>query len=589
MLLFSISTFIFANIFALIGKTFFKKDLNLLSSIIVGIFLFGLFNIVFSLFFKLTSLLYFICIIFFIVISLRNFSSIKHKEYITVFLLSLIASLFSNNIEPGYDAGLYHFPFQNWIADNGISFGLVNFNHRFANSSLLNFINAPLWIGNDPFLLINISLIFYLIFFLKIIDFLESEELYLKLVGLISILTFPLWYRYQTQNFGLVDVPFSILYFILVTQLMPSIISSSTQKDINILYINIILFCLVISFKMSGILVCLIFIIYILKKNIIKLLFMKYRANFVLFFLVIIFFVSWFTHNIIISGCINPYIYITCLNVEWSNLDYIKMLNEQNLEWRDKIVDYKILIQYLKPNYILIILLSLFLNFYILKKLYKNKNNYLIYSFIFIILIFYFYFTSNFQNLENFYKNLNVFNSDQKYEILKYEIISILMVYFISYNLILLLILNKIKKIYLERLNYKYLYIIFVFTFSIFMWLSKNPDPRLGIHFFMLIGPIAIFLTIGTFTLKNYYYKKFYNYILIIFFTLFATNFQFPNLLKNNYQNVLKIKTFKREGFGVKPDLKVNNLCWLEDNCYYYNDDLIINKMFGKIKFIYLN
>ena len=61
---------------------------------------------------------------FFIVIS-RNFSSIKHKEYFTVFLLSLIASLFSNNIEPGYDAGLYHFPFQNWIADNGISFDLL--------------------------------------------------------------------------------------------------------------------------------------------------------------------------------------------------------------------------------------------------------------------------------------------------------------------------------------------------------------------------------------------------------------------------------------------------------------------------------
>ena len=39
----------------------------------------------------------------------------------------------------------------------------------------------------------------------------------------------------------------------------------------------------------------------------------------------------------------------------------------------------------------------------------------------------------------------------------------------------------------------------------------------------------------------------------------------------------------------MKPDLKVNNLCWLEDNCYYYNDDLIINKMFGKIKFIDLN
>ena len=111
---------------------------------------------------------------------------------------------------------------------------------------------------------------------------------------------------------------------------------------------------------------------------------MKYRANFVLFFLVIIFFVSWFTNNIIISGCINPYIYITCLNVEWSNFDYIKMLNEQNLEWRDKIVDYKILIQYLKPSYILIILLSLFLNFYVLKKLYKNKNNYLIY-FLFLL------------------------------------------------------------------------------------------------------------------------------------------------------------------------------------------------------------
>ena len=101
------------------------------------------------------------------------------------------------------------------------------------------------------------------------------------------------------------------------------------------------------------------------------------------------------------------------------------------------------------------------------------------------------------------------------------------MVYFISYNLILLLILNKIKKIYLERLNYKYLYIIIVFTFSIFMWLSKNPDPRLGIHFFMLMGPIAIFLTLGTFKLENYDYKKFYNFILIIFLLYLQLIFSF--------------------------------------------------------------
>ena len=587
MLIFTFSTFIITNIFALIGRFFLNnKKLDISYNILVGIFFYALLNLIFATFYKLSGIFYYSVVAIIIVFAAKNFKNITRKEYYKIFFLSFFVSTFSVNIIPGYDAGLYHFPLQNWLSDYGVSFGLINFNHRFSNVSILNFMNSPLWIKDNPIILITISLIFYLIFFLKIFELLNSKDLKKISVALITLLTMVLWSRYQQPTYGLVDFSYSVIYFIFLVNIIPEIISKKFNKNNDFIFINLIIFCLIFTFKMSGILTVTFLIFYLLKRDILNTISKSISEYKVITFSIFLFLLLWLSVNIIISGCINPFIEYTCFNLEWSNQDYIKMINQQIEEWKIKIINFTTLLSYLKIEFFLfsffLLLINLFLLYYLKRK--YNKSLFLI-SLI-LLLFLYILTVSSLQDLANFYQKIDLMNSTDKYQIFKFEIISILSVYILSFNLVAFIVLVQMKQIKFHEYNFKYFLLIILFILNIYLWMSKNPDPRLGLQYFITLGPILILLILKPFEFKKIQFKEIYTYITIFIFIFVSNNFDLRYLILPSYKDVPIVKTFKREGFGVKPDLKVDNLCWLEKNCYYYNDDLIIDKKLGKIKFV---
>ena len=78
--------------------------------------------------------------------------------------------------KPGGDAGLYHIPHQLLIRDEKIIFGLANLHTRYGFSSLLEYIGAPLWIGEQFKLLAYMQASFLLAWILFLWQLIRSED-----------------------------------------------------------------------------------------------------------------------------------------------------------------------------------------------------------------------------------------------------------------------------------------------------------------------------------------------------------------------------------------------------------------------------
>ncbi len=69
------------------------------------------------------------------------------------------------NNEIGHDAGLYHVPFQNWIKNYKITFGLNNLHSRYALNTSYDYITSLFWIG-DNFTIVSFFQAIYLNIFI---------------------------------------------------------------------------------------------------------------------------------------------------------------------------------------------------------------------------------------------------------------------------------------------------------------------------------------------------------------------------------------------------------------------------------------
>lgn len=584
MIFFGLASFLLIIMFACIGG-YYSKKLSIRNSfffnIIAGLLIFSIINIFINFFTSLHSITYYLIILSVLIFSLKEIKFINYNEFLYSLLFCLFASLLSYKMQPGYDAGLYHFPFQSWISNEKIAFGLNNLNHRFSITSLYSYWSAPLWIGKSPIMLITLQVCMYAIFFLYLFNLINSKFTVLKILSFATVISFPLWYRYQVPTYGLTDTAYGIFLFICIISYIHNYLIVDSKKNIpnSDLFNMLTLSSLVIALKPSGLLIIIFFLIsfYILKKKII--------IDKKILILPIFFLTCWYVKNIIISSCLNPILKFTCIKTPWYNAEYVDMVQQQLHEWRDKIFFNKDNFQDLLNIQLFIFILAIFFLLLIIKKytnadsLSKIINNKKIIIRLLLVMV-YLIIISQFQNLEGYYRNLDITGADFSKKIIKKEIINIF-----TFNLVCLIALYFFfyKKIKLNS-NYFYImsdkfpliYLIFCFT----LWLINVADPRLAYGYFALFLPLIIF-TFNSLIIKysNEDYKK--SFIIIIFLILNITNnLQIKNIFDIEYILPTEVNYTVRKEYGNKPDLKKDNLCWMTKDCYYYEKDLQKERFF---------
>jgi len=584
MIFFALTSYILIIIFACIGG-YYSKKLSIRNSffynIISGLLIYSIINIFINFFTSLHSITYYLVILLVVIFSLKEIKLIKYNDFLYSFILCLFSSLISYKMQPGYDAGLYHFPFQSWISSEKIAFGLNNLNHRFSITSIYSYWSAPLWIGASPIMLITLQVSIYAIFFIYLLNLINSKFTVLKIFAFATIISFPLWNRYQVPTYGLTDTPYGIFLFISIISFIQNYLKINSKEIIanKDLFNLLTLASLVVTLKPSGLLIIIFYLFgfFIFKKKII----VETR----IFILPIIFIFLWYVKNIIISSCLNPILKFTCIKTQWYNVEYVDMLQQQLLEWREKILVSKDYFQDLLNIQLLIFILVFFFIIQLVKK-YTNINNLskIINSKKIIIrlllVIVYLVAITQFQNLEGYYQNLDIVGADFSKKIIKTEIKNIFI-----FNLVCLIALYFFfyKKI---KLNTNYFYIIsdkfplIYLTFCFTLWLITVADPRLAYGYFALLLPLTIF-TFNSLIMKysNKDYKK--SFVIITFFILNITNnLQIKNIFNIEYILPPEVSYTVRKEYGNKPDLKKDNLCWMTKNCYYYERDLQKEKFF---------
>ena len=210
--------------------------------IIAGIFFSNFFFLIINFFLPIKSTL---VLIFFFLFSLY----LLFKNFNFFFIIAILFSPLSIYINPGYDGGLYHLPFQKVLQDQNIHFGLSNLHNRYGLTGITSYFNSFLWNKNFANILYSNQTIFLIIFFLILKDNIKLNEGHLNVYIICAIFTFPLWYRYAPLQYGTVDVIFSIFIFIHFLYLSKLIFKNYRKNDdfAEIFFI----FCMCTSFTFA--------------------------------------------------------------------------------------------------------------------------------------------------------------------------------------------------------------------------------------------------------------------------------------------------------------------------------------------------
>ena len=183
----------------------------------IGIF-FGLLSLsfvsfLFNFFINLNNIFFKFFIILLILISFINMNIKIYKIFFQNTLLIILISPILNFMPEGYDAALYHFPHQTWIREEKIIFGLSNIHDRFGLISLYNYLGANLWFNNTFGALPYLQGTYYLLFFSFLIFIMNLKIKCSLWIVFSTILTLPIWFRYNIPGFSLVDLPYGIFFY----------------------------------------------------------------------------------------------------------------------------------------------------------------------------------------------------------------------------------------------------------------------------------------------------------------------------------------------------------------------------------------
>jgi hypothetical protein len=595
MIINSIIIYCLLNFYLLTGNFFLKfsgpksiyRNSMLSEKIIAGFFFINFFFLVINFFFPTQHL--FILIIFLLFcffITLKYFFLIK-KNFKFFFIIALLFSPLSIYIDPGFDAGLYHLPFQKILQDQNIHFGLSNIHNRYGLTGITNYFNSFLWNKKFVNILSSNQTILFLTFFLIIKDNMNLNKGYLNIYIICAIFTFPIWYRYAPLQYGTIDIIFSVFIFIHFLYLS-KLIFKSYDKHRNFEEIFYI-FCLSTSFafavKPTGLLLIinLIIVCIFLYKKILT----SFKKLFFNNYIFIIFFIIWFFRNLIISGCIIYPIVFTCFNFDWFDLHDTLNVNTSVKIWNSQYLNL-LGDNFLKlyPNF-LFVFLSIILLFFITVKFFINSIlyfciKYKIYIFS-ILFVFFSIFSLYLIEIKNLVYLLEQKKLDEFILIIKKEFFYILVYFVISLFVLFLSFDKKFKFSLKSQIDFKFFLPLFFFLILFFFWFFNAPQPRLGQFLLFLFLPSIVFIF---FQYRNIKYNKLtYNFIYISIFFVIINLSILNNLKKIQYKDIFfyqmripETDILKRNSFGYKPQ-NLQLQCWAEANCYPYEDVFIYKKI----------
>lgn len=147
--------------------------------------------------------------------SLLNEPYTVHRKYLYGILVSSLAAVpMVSVMGPGYDGGLYHLPHQLWLRNEPLVFGLANLHGRFGFNSLMEYLNAVLWIDTNLKLLPYVQAGF-VVFLAWFITFqcrrISGPHLLLLLAILLSLIVF---IPYMPRNYTSTDIPSGVLFIV---------------------------------------------------------------------------------------------------------------------------------------------------------------------------------------------------------------------------------------------------------------------------------------------------------------------------------------------------------------------------------------
>lgn len=572
-------------------------------NLILGLFFLNFLAVVLNFFTALNSyvLLSIIFLLFLILILKLNKRDVKILIIFSVLIIFTIPMII--NSELGHDAGLYHVPFQNWLKNYKITFGLYNLHSRYALNTSYDYISSLFWIGNNFTIISFFQAIYLNIFILFLYELSKEKNNFSVLLFLPTTLSFLLWLRYSNIDYGGVDFSFGILAILFCFQTLILLNTNETKFNNSNFWIFIFIFCSVVIAKPTGIVfsflfLLLIFYFYFYKNfSILK----TKQLNFIFVMMILMF--VWFIKNFIISGCFLYPVLYSCFDVAWFNLNYLTRDLLLIQQYKRHFVDINL--SFILENlYFLIIplLLILLFSFFFIKKISKELSLKLFYIFSFLV-----FFNFSFDSLKGFtsissngdqINNIKISNqiimNEVKRIIIVYTLLCISMFFLYKY-------FKKKNKIFEFNIKNFMVFLFFLFLFS--QWYLLSPDPRLG---FWLIALLPTLFLASIFNLINFQINSGqirrinFGILFVNLFIFFLT--QFMQLNKDNlnifsYKRTLVNETVFKERiyFGVKPvNHKINegivdftwNFCWNKKDCYYNEDEMKLSNYYFNYKMI---
>jgi hypothetical protein len=554
---------------------------NFFTGIFFGLLSLSFISFIFNFFINLNNIFFKFILVSLIFISIFKTNIKIYKIFFRNTLLILLISPLLNFIPEGYDAALYHFPHQTWIREEKIIFGLTNIHDRFGLISLYNYLGANLWFKNTFGALPYLQGTYYLLFFSFLFFIINLKIISSLWISLSTILTLPIWFRYIEPSYGLVDAPYGFLFYIvIILGLILLIELKNNQQLVNLFLIST---CFAFMLKPSGILVLpysFLILVILLRRN-----FFLFNKIFLKILLSFFFIIStWILKNIINTGCIVYPVKFLCFDLVWSDLDQVFKINEAITDFSYQYYKYVNFI-YLK-NFLLSFWhgllfltssLTIIFLFFFKFKITEYKNIRFTISIFLIFFALYLYGTGSLKG----FAYLSQLNAEFNTKTILKEFF-ILVSIFLCSILLTSIFLNKETSFFRVN-NFIFFIPLFYLLFCFIVWIVNAPSPRFAYGYFASFAPAIILASVKNnflYDIKRVNLIK--NYIYFIVFILFFVEpiYKNRNNLDFNIREIPKIDTTKREGFGVK----VENFCWTEKNCYFYNYDLKSNYLLFNYK-----
>ena len=490
---------------------------SLFEIIFFGIFFLTILTLFFNFFIKLHNTFFIGLIILIILYSIFNFKNLIKKKIKILLLYSIILSPLCTFLDFGYDAGLYHVPFQIILQNDHINFGIANLHHRYGTTTSYSYIAALLSHNNFFNIVSSFSTILFSLFFLFILERIKSKKIIDNIFAISAIITFPLWYRYGDLSISVVDIFFSFFYFFTFyygTQIL-------FYKRDNIIelkerfFLFFIFLSYTISTKPTGVLLLIyLALIFFAKYQF----FIKNLKDIILNNLISIFFIIfWVLRNLLISSCLFYPVRITCFDFSWKTTT-LTVFNDVVKHWNS--YQFDSVFNFL-TNYQLIIILVLFL---IILVLFFSKNifNFLLNlrssslkfaSLIFLIVLFY---------TQPLKLTTWLIQSNQ-IEALKITYITEIILIFLYYILGFIFVILSFKKPILfnnkiDDFKFSTLIPIIFFSFSLMIWIIFGKSPRLGQYLFLISIPTLIMTFINLNTKIELFHKNYFKILILIIF-----------------------------------------------------------------------